>query len=321
MAGSLKLKIAITGFSVVLFALIEFLDNRFFAPATIKRWSKISWEDFQGIPQPFTEYEAGISSSIYLEYDSALSRYRAYAGQNNMRSWARRSHEDQDYELNHEQYHFNITELHARMLNTYIDENPKGSQYLFRLRLGSINIDLRRMQDRYDTESDHSLNYDKQRRWEFKIDSLLSLKNGWVRDQVSNARIFYPVLPDSIFGIDQNQVSYRSRSLAKYAMQFGLVSYRIPDVAPHALREHLYTYDPTYGRAVKFVEVDTTHFDFQGFVISADTSGTTLYTKWVYNDPYLYKIYSSYPNTTIDSTGYYQNAKSFLDSFSLDSIE
>lgn len=76
--------------------LIPLLETKFFAAVTVKKWGKVSWNDFQGIPQPFSSYEDGISSSIYLEYDSTKGRCVAYAGQNNVQSWAKRSQEEQD---------------------------------------------------------------------------------------------------------------------------------------------------------------------------------------------------------------------------------
>src|SRR5687767_15101092 len=118
MASALKVKTSIAVGAVCIIVLIPLLENNFFAPVKIKRWGELSWDDFQGIPPPFSSYAASITSAVYLEYDSSQSRYRAYAGQNNIRSWVKLNRPDrQPALLNHEQYHFNITELHARMLN------------------------------------------------------------------------------------------------------------------------------------------------------------------------------------------------------------
>src|SRR5688572_18826003 len=110
MASFLKVKIGVSLFSIFIIIIIPLLQSNFNATATIKRWSKLSWTDFKGIPRPFTQSGAAISSDILLEYDSGSSQFIAYAGQNNMRSWT-----EMDtlaiYGLNHEQYHFNITEL------------------------------------------------------------------------------------------------------------------------------------------------------------------------------------------------------------------
>ena len=182
MANLVKVKTAISVFSVSIIVAIELFSTNFYMPATIKRWSKLTWDDFRGPPKPFHPYDAGIRSTIYLEYDSTLSKFRAYAGQNNVKSWVKRSVGSGEHLLNHEQYHFNITELHARMLNKHIDQNPGDGEYAYQLRLGSVKIDLAMMQDQYDSETGHSVILDKQSRWGFTIDSLLSNEAGWKTD-------------------------------------------------------------------------------------------------------------------------------------------
>lgn len=313
MANSLKVKMAIAGVAVLV--LIPLLQTKFFAPVTIKRWGKVSWDDFQGIPQPFSSYEAGISSSIYLEYDSSKGRYVAYAGQNNVQSWARRSQQEQDYLLNHEQYHFNITQLHAQKLNDYIEKNPEGSLRLFHLRRGSINIDLGRMQRRYDEETDHSLKYDRQRRWEYEIDSLMTLSKGWVTDYFSGGRVYFPDTPDTTKGFTDDHAGYRGYYLKKYGMQFALFSFHTGELDVDALSDAAYSYDAKNGRVTRYFAIDSALYDFEGLSISNDTSGYTYYSKWVYANPYLYKVDSWYPNDTGDTTGYAKNALSFINSF------
>ncbi|HZY82369.1 MAG TPA: hypothetical protein VFE50_22745, partial [Cyclobacteriaceae bacterium] len=118
MAGALKLKISISGVAIFVLTLLPLIENKFFAPVTIKRWSRLTIDDFQGIPQPLSSFAAAISSSIYLEYDTAVGKYFAYAGQSNIRSWAKRREDGRyNYLLDHEQCHFNITEYYARKLN------------------------------------------------------------------------------------------------------------------------------------------------------------------------------------------------------------
>lgn len=321
MAGSLKVKIGIAAFAVIILLGIPLLENSFFAPVTIKRWATLSWDDFQGIPQPFSSYEAAIASAVYLQYDSTRERFHAYAGQHNVGSWAKRSRSCQEYTLNHEQYHFNITELHARKLNEYIAENPDGSEYLYNLRRGSINLDLRRMQSQYDNETNHSLIYDRQRRWEYKIDSLLILSKGWTTDHFSGARAYFPTTPDSTQGFSENNVGYRCYYLKKYGMQFSLFSYHMGELAVYDLNNSAPSFEAKNGRVLKSVTVDSSVYDFNAFVISNDTSGFTYYTRWVYANPYLYKLYSWYPNDTGDSTGYAKNALSFVKSFQIENMD
>ena len=174
MASLLKAKLVVSAISIAIIISVAMLDSNFNAKVTIKRWGKLTWDDFQGFPRPLSGYGAVIGSQLYLEFDSATSRYIAYAGQHNIVSWTKESTKDSDYALNHEQYHFNITELHARLLNEYINDNPNESELTYNLRLNSLWLDLSSMQEQYDDETDHSVIVHKQRLWEFKIDSMLS---------------------------------------------------------------------------------------------------------------------------------------------------
>jgi hypothetical protein len=313
MANSLKVKIGIAGVSLFVLVLVPLLQTKFFAPVTIKRWEQLSWNDFQGIPRPFSSYEAGISSAIYLEYDSTKGRYVAYAGQNNVQSWAKRSQEEQDYLLNHEQYHFNITELHAQRLNKYIEENPDGTLQLFLLRLGSINIDLRRMQRQYDQETNHSLVYDKQRNWEFHIDSLLALQKGWLTDQFSGAQVYLTYPSDSSKGLIDG-LPYRHYGQYTYGMQLSLTSYQASDINYRSVAASIRRNIEKRSERLRSFSLDTANA-FRVFTISEDSSNYTYYQLWVANDSYLYQIKTRFPNNTGDTTGYTRIASSFINSF------
>lgn len=316
MARSLKVKIGITSFALIILLGIPLLDNSFFAPVTIKRWEKLSWDDFQGIPQPFSSYEAAIASAVYLEYDSTRERFHAYAGQNNIASWAKRSRPGQEYALNHEQYHFNITELHARKLNEYIAENPDGSEYLFNLRRGSINIDLRKMQNRYDSETKHSLIYDRQRLWEFKVDSLLTLDSGWVTDKFSGARIYFPGRPEFMKGITKNGYRYREFVVSKYGMYFNMISFQNELLDQEVFEKITNSYK--HGKdTVKSLTFDTTGYTKEAFVVLRDSATKSSYIRWMYDQKYLYNVLVTYPNNTGDTTGYARIANSFINSFSV----
>jgi hypothetical protein len=323
MANLVKAKAGISFFSVSVVLLVQLLEYNYFVPLTIKRWSQLSWDDFQGFPRPIGNYDAAISSEVYLEYDSVNKKYYAYAGQNNARSWVRQSTYGNEYALNHEQYHFNITELHARSLNHYINEFPEDNLYSYELRLGSLNIDLNNMQDQYDSETDHSIILDKQRRWEFRIDSMLMLEDGWFTDLYSGAKAYFPFTPDSSKGFSgtlnvfENNVPYRNYFLNRYAMLLTLSSYLIPKFKSTAFADSINRIYDVKSEKIKSISVDSLGGCFEWFVISEDTSNHTIFSRWVYEQPYLYRTYAHYPNDLGDSTGYVQNAKSFINSFSV----
>jgi hypothetical protein len=166
-------KIAFATLCVLLMILMAAIETNFFATPRIKRWGPLVGEDFQGIPPPFTSFGAGIHTWIYLEYDSSRNNFRSYSGQNNQRSWAKRSLPEESF-ITHEQYHFNITEVHSRKLNAYILANPgKPRNHYENKMLGEILPQMQRMQDDYDDQTDHSLYVDQQNYWQYTIDSLL----------------------------------------------------------------------------------------------------------------------------------------------------
>jgi len=141
-------------------------------------WSasrKLSWSDFKAAPDPSSSNAALTNSSIFLDlgYNDTKLTYSIRCRFNPLRSWGRIK---DDYILNHEQRHFDISEIHARMLH-------KGlKHYVFRSK--TVNEDTQKiyqgemqrhveMQQQYDRETNHSLNSDKQKEWNNRIDSLL----------------------------------------------------------------------------------------------------------------------------------------------------
>jgi hypothetical protein len=323
MANLVKPKLGISLFSVAILILFPLLETNFYSTATIKRWGQLSWDDFQGIARPFSKYGAGISSAIYLEYDSSASRYRAYAGQNNMYSWANQRVRSSEYGLNHEQYHFNITEFYARLLNEYIEANPGENESTYLLRLASLDVDLQKMQNEYDLETDHSLNRDKQRRWEYKIDSLLmvhSSDSGWVQDYYSGARIYFPAKPEFHKGLFENIGSSHEYFLKRYDMTLVASSFHAQQFLFPSL-EGIYAVYYKEGAEIKSVTVDPSHYSFKATVISEDSLNNTSKELWVYDNDYMYRIIAKYPNDFGDTTGYSDIARSFINSFSIENTD
>jgi hypothetical protein len=323
MGNFLKLKLGIALFSISILVLIPLLKSNFNAPVTIKRWGKLSWDDFQGFTVPFSGYAAAISSTVYLEFDSASSKFHAYAGQHNIQSWKRSKLNSPNYSLNHEQYHFNITELHARIFNEYIDANPNESEHFYQLRLQSIQTDLRIMQNAYDDETDHALLEDKQRRWEYKIDSLLlthSPDSGWVTDYYSGAKIYFPSSPQFASGTDDNFM-FRSFRLSKYRMSLSLISFQYEMMDVGSLENNLRQFYNDHGTEIKYLTTDYSQYPFKGTVLVTDSLGNAYRSIWIYNDAYLFKLTASYPNDGTDSWGYTEIANSFLNSFKIENTD
>lgn len=317
MATILKVKLAIAALAIVVLATIALLENKFFAPVTIKRWSELSWNDFQGIAKPLSSYAASISSELLLEYDSTLSRYVAYAAQNNIRSWKGSIRQDQSaYLLKHEQYHFNITNVHAQILNEYIKENPNATLRSYTLRLESIHIDNEQMQSRYDRETNHSLIDDKQRWWEYRIDSMMN-EEPWVVDKPTGEKFFFPHPPESGLGYD-NSMEYRFYYVQRYGMVLSVTIYEADTDDRFGLANQILKGTEDDFKTIKTFSVDTT----QGFETSAssvDTAGRVFHERWIGEKYYLYQIRAVFSNQNADTTGYSQIAFSFINSFELQS--
>lgn len=276
----------------------------------------MTWDDFRGIPQPFSSYGAAISSTVYLEYDSSTSHHFAYAGQNDIGSWTKP--DQSDYALNHEQYHFNITEVHARLLNKYITDNPGSSKNIYGLQLEKVRTELSLMQSKYDRETNHSTIIDKQRRWEYRIDSLLTLDSGWVTDQFSGAKIYFPAEPEISKGKLNDEIWHRTYSLRKYGTNLTITSYQYRLAEIDLIKSDLKnTYNNEFYKSMS-LKFDTVDFPLEAMVYSRDTANHSYINRWIYNHDYLYQISVNYTSNEEDTTGYDQIAKSFINSFSIE---
>lgn len=81
-----------------------------------------------------------------------------------------------EYELSHEQLHFDITELFRRKFNTLVTDNAENEEKVSEI-YRQIAKDCERYQNLYDAETDHSRNIKKQNEWITVVENaLLSLQ-------------------------------------------------------------------------------------------------------------------------------------------------
>ncbi|MCG8532350.1 MAG: hypothetical protein MI749_17050 [Desulfovibrionales bacterium] len=287
---------------------------------TIKKWQTLTWEDFQGIPKPFTGWAAGISSDIYLEYDSLKQQYIAFAGQNNQQSWTKESTKNSDYALNHEQYHFNITEIHARKMNRYIQENPDQKLWRYKSKLNGLKKELRKMQKQYDHDSDHSLNQDMQAWWEYRIDSLLlALKDSNVlyTDYLGGARLFFPKTPEFALHVNSNGDANLKFTVSAHNITYSLMCYKLPQLSDNDKYMHqlLQFYDSGRYSLMRHEEISESQ-DLDFSVMVADTvASKTFHIRWVKSGNMIYQLAIMHPTTTGQTTGYEMIAQSYFSSF------
>ncbi|MEQ9303287.1 MAG: hypothetical protein RJQ14_05170, partial [Marinoscillum sp.] len=266
----------------------------------------------KGIPKPFSGYGAAISSNVYLEFDSIAQKYFAYAGQNNQQSW--RKMEDLDgYGLNHEQYHFNITEFYARELNRFITENPSASTEQLKNKHDALRNELRVMQEMYDDETDHSLNQDIQRLWEFRIDTLLDSfdsSNTFV-DRFSKLKLKIPFDLNYSDSISQNE-AFRIFEGYKYDIKFK-ITVSLGSGALHF---------PNFKRAIMSypgVEIiDSTKRKFQALSHSYDSTTNTIHYDLISFNGYHIVDFRMAFKRRAQSHGYEQIVNSVLSSIRFD---
>lgn len=138
---------------------------------------KISWEDFRVYNDLDFEdnFHAAVSSNIIIKPKAVrkCGDYKFIAVLYKKESWVAFK---SDKLLEHEQLHFNITELFARKLRKYFSEeknhylsNPKECQAVY----NSFIKDLIFFQNLYDEETRFGTHEAKQKEWNLKIYELL----------------------------------------------------------------------------------------------------------------------------------------------------
>ena len=151
--------------------------------------SVLEISDFKGTAPTKTNVVAITVSSIQCEYlfcDEYEAKLRiSNCFDKNLSWWSAKR--DTIRVLNHEQRHWDITEIHARRLR----QKLKNIQLTFEERNESIR-DLHKramaeadeMQKLYDLETDHYNNFEMQTRWDRKIDSMLQELDEWKDEEL-----------------------------------------------------------------------------------------------------------------------------------------
>ncbi|PQB04761.1 DUF922 domain-containing protein [Aureitalea marina] len=138
-------------------------------------WSeerKLTWEDFRGTPQSWGTYVASTSSGISFSYSIGVRggqldlKYSVESNFYPQSSWYNPD-EVNDYILRHEQTHFDISELHARIFRKVLSETAFDLDPQDELSdlYEEVEQARRAMQQLYDKETDHSNIREAEERW------------------------------------------------------------------------------------------------------------------------------------------------------------
>ena len=166
--------------SVNLFLVVLFTQNnktKYDIP-----WSedvKLKWENFKAKPPKYTYNESAVTSSGVSSSVSAndtIIQFTVKCLFNEKESWVIRK-DTSVWLLNHEQRHFDITEVYARkfrkIILKYHFKNIKEVGNMFNKTYRDINKEMNAEQKKYDRETDHSRNADIQNEWNQQIDKQL----------------------------------------------------------------------------------------------------------------------------------------------------
>ena len=136
---------------------------------------RLTWDDFEKRNLPHSRTGAITSSGIYFSYmeNAAGLDIIVKAQMDKSRSWVN-THSMHDEVLSHEQMHFDISEIHARLLRQYFALNNKKTarhnpESIYKKYINR----LRRMQDDYDRQTNHGNDMYMQMKWEEKIKTML----------------------------------------------------------------------------------------------------------------------------------------------------
>jgi len=164
----------------IYFLFLFFVQDNSIQSSSLMYWRedlKLTWENFKGQAPKESQYEAMTASGIEYSYAASnkngkLSftfQVRSYF--NPETSWVKESSRTDDLLL-HERGHFDISELHARLLNKALNNTTFSSNYKEEINeIYQSIIDQRaQMQEQYDRETDHSRNKDKQIEWTKRIE-------------------------------------------------------------------------------------------------------------------------------------------------------
>lgn len=147
---------------------------------------KLSWEDFRGKPIPSASFVAITNSGISFHYSYSIKNgemeveYSVESFFTPESSWYIPDRVT-PHILKHEQAHFDISELHARMLR----KNLAGRKFSKKIKseiesiYQQVEQKRRAMQTKFDAETDHSRNEEKETFWQKYIAQQLAEHESW----------------------------------------------------------------------------------------------------------------------------------------------
>lgn len=144
---------------------------------------KLAWTDFKATPNVNDAAVAITASGITFGFSITQTdkgevvsfTTEVYSHFYPEQSWYKIEQADKHI-LGHEQLHFDITELYARKFRYRISKLGISNSIRRQLKKihNDINTELAQMQNKYDNETDYSINFEYQAKWKIDIDAQLA---------------------------------------------------------------------------------------------------------------------------------------------------
>ena len=148
-----------------------------------RKGSPIQWSDFKGPVDTSSKFHASTLCEVFANYKWTVKgnkytlRFTTGSYLNTARSWSVKEKQTPEL-LRHEQLHFDIAELFARIYLQLLNKVVYTSTFKAKIdRINEENLrNQKTMQDLYDEQTDHSENKYMQEKWEAYIDRLINSK-------------------------------------------------------------------------------------------------------------------------------------------------
>ncbi|SFU43937.1 protein of unknown function [Pustulibacterium marinum] len=182
----MKLKLV---FYISCFLLLAFTtkDSRREEAIVWNGYQRLSWKDFQGVPDLSTDAAAVTASGLSYDLSASISKNEIVVVNCKVsaffyptESWFKPEFAD-DHILAHEQLHFDITELMARKFRKRIAETKfsKNVKAEVKTIYNQMNKSLDSLQTAYDASANYSMNKKAQLSWQKKINKELLQLNSY----------------------------------------------------------------------------------------------------------------------------------------------
>ncbi|APG59940.1 DUF922 domain-containing protein [Christiangramia salexigens] len=141
------------------------------------------WSDFKATPVDSLSYSANTNSGLSFNWNYSTAggkpdlKFEVFTYFYPLLSWVKKDSNNSAYLLAHEQLHFDISELHVRILRKALYNYEIGRTIRRDLKsiYNRIESEREAMQNKFDRESSHGENRNAQQLWRNKISHELEL--------------------------------------------------------------------------------------------------------------------------------------------------